>query len=339
MTKVPHTVTAGAVTINAKPLPEAGKPADFTGAVGDFDFKVTTSKQSLNATESLQAKVEVSGRGNLKLFKLPEINVPSSLEVYEPEYEDKVSTNLSGMRGSISNTYTIVPQYRGKYPIPSMSFSYFDLATESYKRISSGEIVIDVLEGPTNDPVVATNSPAASSPVKTPLNFNNQFAFIKTSTDLVSVKTEDFFQSKLFWALLLLPFLTIPVAILLRKQKDIRDADVFGNKIRKADKLAKKYLSTAKKELDNKETFYVALEKALHNYLKAKLYIETSELTKERITELLSEKGVPQEHINGFNEILENCELARYTPTTEVAMKADYDKAAKTIGLIDKEMR
>jgi len=339
MTKVPHTVTAGAVTINAKPLPEAGKPADFTGAVGDFDFKVTTSKQSLNATESLQAKVEVSGRGNLKLFKLPEINVPSSLEVYEPEYQDKVRTNLRGMRGSISNTYTIVPQYRGKYPIPSMSFSYFDLATESYKRISSGEIVIDVLEGPSSEAPVAANNPASNRPVKSPLNVSTQFAFIKTTTDLVPVKTDDFFQSQLFWALLLLPFLTIPVAILIRKQKDLRAADVLGNKVRKADKLAKKYLSTAKKQLDNKETFYVALEKALHNYLKAKLYIETSELTKDRIGELLTQREVQKEYIEAFNQILENCELARYTPTTEVAMKADYDKAAKTIGLIDKEMR
>ena len=340
MTKVPQTVTAGAVSINSQPLPEAGKPNDFKGAVGRFDFKVTTSKESLNATESLQAKVEVSGKGNLKLFELPGLNVPSSLEVYEPEYKDNVRTDLRGMRGSISNTYTIVPQYRGKYPIPSVSFSYFDLDSKTYKRISSEELVIDVLEGPTNDNSTVTDpNSSIVTAAKSPVTTNDQFAFIQLNTVLQPVEKEDFFRSKLFWCLFLLPFLAIPVAVLVRRQKSIRDADIEGNRIRKADKLARKYLSTAKKQLGSKETFYIALEKALHNYLKAKLHLETSELSKERIAELLSQHNVESGQINSLKELLENCELARYTPSTEVAMKADYDKSARTISLIDKQMR
>ena len=123
-----------------------------------------------------------------------------------------------------------------------------------------------------------------------------------------------------------------------RKKKAERDADVFGNKIRKADKLAKKYLSDAKKALGQKEAFYVALEKALHNYLKAKLHIETSDLSKDKIKSLLIEKGVNESNILDFNSILKNCELARYTPITNVEMQNDYDRAAKTITLIDKQM-
>lgn len=341
MTKVPQTVTAGAVSINSKPLPEVGKPADFKGAVGRFDFKVTTSKTSLNATESLQAKVEVSGKGNLKLFELPELNVPSSLEVYEPEYKDNVRTDLRGMRGSISNSYTIVPQYKGKYPIPSVSFSYFDLDSESYKRITSDELIIDVIEGPTNDTSSAATDPnsIAGTTAKLPVTTNDQFSFIKINTDLQPIQKQDFFRSKLFWSLFFLPFIAIPVAVVLRRQKSIREADVRGNKIRKADKLARKYLSTAKRQLGNKETFYVALEKALHNYLKAKLYIETSDLSKERIAELLSKRHVESDQIDRLKELLQNCELARYTPSTEVAMKGDYEKSARTISLIDKQMR
>ena len=144
MTRVNRTISAGNRTINVKPLPEEGKPVDFTGAVGNFDFNVFASKTILDATESLQLKVEVKGNGNLKLFKLPKISLPSSLEVYEPEHKENVSTNLSGMRGSISDSYTVVPQYKGKYPIPSISFSYFDLETQSYKRLTSHEIVINV---------------------------------------------------------------------------------------------------------------------------------------------------------------------------------------------------
>ncbi|WP_027137943.1 BatD family protein [Gaetbulibacter saemankumensis] len=339
MTRVNKTVSAGNKTINVKPLPEAGKPSDFTGAVGNFNFDVNASKKELSASESLQLQVKVRGNGNLKLFKLPKVSLPSSLEVYEPEHKEDVTTNLSGMQGSISDSYTIVPQYKGKYPIPSISFSYFDLKTESYKRLSSEEIIVDVLDGPTN--TAETTSGTSNSTIgKQPVVLNNeQFAYIKTDATFSSMNTSVFFKTKMFWSLLLLPFLAIPLAIVIRKKKAVRDADVYGNKIRKADKLAKKYLSHAKKSLGSKEAFYIALEKALHNYLKAKLFIETSEFSKERISDLLSEKDVEASVIKDFLGILESCELARYSPIDNVTMQEDYDKAAKTISLIDKQAR
>lgn len=338
MTQVHRTVSAGNRTINVKSLPEEGKPLDFTGAVGEFHFRLITSKIELNATESLQAKVEVSGKGNLKLFELPKLNVPSSLEVYEPEHKEAIRTNLGGMQGSISNSYTIVPQYKGKYPIPSISFSYFDLKTESYKRISSKETVIDVLEGPNY--VNSNSNPATSKTGKQPvLLSNDQFAFVKTESNLVSKKNTHFFKSTVFWGSLLAPFLAIPLAIVFRRKKAERDADVVGNRLRKADRLAKRYLGEAKKALGQKEAFYVALEKALHNYLKAKLNIETSDLSKDRIKTLLAERQVDPSTILEFNNILESCELARYTPITTVTMQQDYDKAAQTINSIDKQIR
>ncbi|MGC6429783.1 MAG: BatD family protein [Jejuia sp.] len=338
MSKVSRTISAGSRTINVKALPTAGKPADFSGAVGDFSFKVTPSKTELDATESFQAKVEVRGKGNLKLFNLPKLNLPSSLEVYEPEHNENVTTTSKGMQGSISDTYTVVPQYRGKYPLPQILFSYFDLATESYKRLSSDEIVINVLDGPVNS-ANEGNTNTVNSSVKQPVLSSNQFAFIKTKTNFVSTKEEYFFKSKLFWSLLLGPFIAIPLAIVVRRKKATRDADVVGNKRRKADRLARKYLKGAKKELGKKEAFYEALEKALHNYLKAKLHIETSELSKDRIQKLLSEREVESDAINDFMAIFENCELARYTPITNVTMQEDYNKAAKTISLIDKQAR
>lgn len=338
MTQVHITVSAGQRSINVKPLPEAGKPANFTGAVGEFSFKVTTSKKELSANESLQAKVEVAGKGNLKLFELPKLNVPSSLEMYEPEKNDKIRTTLNGMQGSRNESYTLVPQYKGKYPIPSISFSYFDLKTKSYKQIRSKEIVIDVLNGPING--AESNNSASINSSKQAVTLNSdQFAFVKTKTNLNTTNPSHFFKSKGFWMLLLLPFLMIPLAIIIRKKKDKRDADVFGNRIRQADRLAKKYLSEAKKALGKKEAFYVALEKALHNYLKAKLHIETSDFSKDKIQSLLTKRQVEASVISEFISLLESCELARYTPTTEVAMKQDFDKSAKTISLIDKQIR
>tara|TARA_R110001583_G_scaffold94218_5_gene237604 strand:- start:2029 stop:3741 length:1713 start_codon:yes stop_codon:yes gene_type:complete len=335
MAQAHRTVSAGNKTIDVKPLPELGKPADFSGAVGDFSFNVSMSKTELKASESFQAKVEVKGKGNLKLIKLPKIALPSSLEVYEPEHNENVQTNLDGMQGTISDTYTIVPQFKGKYPTPSISFSYFDLNTKTYKRLSSHEVVIDVLDGPLNN---SNENAVSSSGLKQQVVLSkDQFAFIKTKTNFTAIKPSYFFQTKLFWSALLLPFLAIPLAIVVRRKKTERDADIDGNRIRNANKLAKKYLSSAKKTLGKKEAFYIALEKALHNYLKAKLHIETSDFSKEIIKNLLGERGVDAQTIVDFISILENCELARYTPITVVTMQQDYDKAAKTISLIDKQ--
>ncbi|MFD1161212.1 BatD family protein [Hwangdonia seohaensis] len=338
MTRAHRTVSAGSKTIHVKPLPEKGKPVDFTGAVGDFNFNVSASKTELDASESFQVKVGVSGKGNLKLFKLPKVSLPSSLEVYEPEHTENVKTNLSGMQGNISDSYTVVPQYKGKYPIPSISFSYFDLKTESYKRLSSDEIIIDVLEGPLNNDSNSNTTSINVGKQRVVLN-NDQFAFIKTNTSFSSIKSTYFFKTPLFWSALLLPFLAIPLAIIIRKKKATRDADVYGNRIRKADRLAKKYLGNAKKALGNKEAFYIALEKALHNYLKAKLHIETSDLSKDKVIDLLKDKQVDDIVISDFVSIIKNCELARYTPITNVEMQQDYEKAAKTISLIDKQAR
>lgn len=339
MTQVHKTVSAGNRTINVKPLPEAGKPLDFTGAVGEFQFNLSTSKTELNATESLQAKVEVSGKGNLKLFELPKLNLPSSLEVYEPEHQEAIKTNTSGMQGRIADSYTIVPQYKGKYPIPSISFSYFDIKTETYKRLSTKETVINVLEGPSfgsSENTTSTNNVSGKQAV---VLSNDQFAFIKTNANLEPKQSTIFFKSTSFWTALLLPFLAIPLAIVFRKKKAERDADVVGNRLRKADRLAKRYLGEAKKALGNKESFYIALEKALHNYLKAKLNIETSDFSKDRIKTLLSERKVEISVISEFDSLLESCELARYTPFTSVTMQQDYDKAAQTINKIDKQIR
>ena len=146
-------------------------------------------------------------------------------------------------------------------------------------------------------------------------------------------------MSNIFWLLFLLPFLLIPLAIFVRRNQEKRNADIVGNKRRKADRLAKKYLSDAKKALGKKEAFYIALEKAFHNYLKAKLHIETSDFNKEKIQSLLTERNVDLTVVSEFISILENCELARYTPITHVTMQNDYEKSVITIAAIDKKIR
>jgi len=335
-TQTNKTVSAGKRTINVKNLPSTGRPLDFGGAVGEFDFSVSTSKTSLNASESLQAIVEVSGKGNLKLFQLPEPELPSSLEVYDPEFNEKINTTLSGMRGKVSNSYTVVPSFKGKYPIPSIPFSYFNPKTGKYNTINSKEILINVLEGPTNNTVVSSNP--SSNTKQTVVSTGNQFGFIKLNPNLTKIGTNYFFGSKQFYFWLLSPLLLIPLFIVFRKKREAITSDEAGNKIKRANKLAKKYLSEAKRALGKKDAFYVSLEKALHNYLKAKLKIETSEFSKDKINALLTEKKVDETTIDGFVGLLKNCELARYSPFSNVQMQQDYDKASEVISYLDKQL-
>ena len=337
--KVQQSITSSTRIVNVKPLPEEGKPADFKGAVGDFNFSVTASKSSLDAGESLQAKVRVSGKGNLKLFELPKITVPSSLEVYEPEHKENVRTNLAGMQGEILDVYTIVPQYKGKYPLPEVSFSYFDPKAKTYKRLTSEQLVIDVVNGPSSVNTDTASNNTVNTNKQAVTTNSSTFSFIKTNATWISKKEQSFFLSNIFWLLFLLPFLLIPLAIFVRRNQEKRNADIVGNKRRKADRLAKKYLSDAKKALGKKEAFYIALEKAFHNYLKAKLHIETSDFNKEKIQSLLTERNVDLTVVSEFISILENCELARYTPITHVTMKNDYEKSVITIAAIDKKIR
>lgn len=329
-------VSAGKRIINVKSLPLANQPANFSGAVGEFDFSLTTSKTSLNASESLQAVVAVSGKGNLKLFKLPEPEIPSALEVYDPEFTENVRTNLAGMQGKVSNDYTIVPSFKGKYPIPSIDFSYFNPKTERYITVNSDEIVINVLEGPSSGAVAGTTAPNSNK--QEVMTTGSQFSFIKLDPGLSPKTIDHFFGSTRFYFWLLGPLLCIPLAILFRKKRAEIASDVVGNKVKRANRLAKKYLSKARKELGNKDLFYVALEKALHNYLKAKLKIETSEFSKDKIAALLRDRSVRDETIEGFLKLLQNCEAARYSPFSEVQMQQDYDTASETISQMDKQL-
>jgi len=328
-------VSAGAKTINVKALPEAGKPADFSGAVGRFAFKVTPSKTNIKSGESLDLDVSVSGTGNLKLFTLPKPIVPTALEMYDPVHSEKVATPLSGMSGRISDKYAIIPQYKGKYPIKPMTFTYFDLGSKSYKTVTSPEIMINVLEGPN----AANNMVASTSDTKKAAVLSSaQFKFIKLKTELTSMNQSDFYGSTWYYLLAIFPFLCIPVIVLFKKKKEAIDGDVAGNKIKLSNKLAKKYLSEAQKEIGNKEPFYIALEKAMHNFLKAKINIETSEMSKEKISEILLKRKANPESISAFINLTENCELARYAPSSSTAIQQDYDKAVTIISELEKQI-
>ena len=333
MTAIEKSLSTGMQTINVKPLPENGKPEGFTGAVGKFDFIVKPSKTSLKAGESLDLEVSVSGKGNLKLFTLPKPVVPSALEMYDPAHTENVQTPVTGMTGKISDKYTIIPQFKGKYTIKPMEFSYYDLASKSYKTITSKEITIDVAEG---DATFVANTPSAN---KQAIQKKEVFQFNKLKTEFVSASREDFLGSGLFYSLLFAPLLLIPIVMIARKQKEAKDADVVGNRVRNNNRLVKKYLSEAKKQMGEKVPFYMAMEKALHNFLKAKLHIETVEMSKDNIIELLQQRNASETSINQFMELMNDCEFARYAPATDIAMTNDFERAVERISELEKQLK
>lgn len=336
MTRTNRTLASSKRTINVKPLPTDGQPANFSGAVGQFNLNVESNKTQLDARESLELSVSVSGNGNLKLFKLPAITSPNTFEVYEPEFRDQVTTTQSGMRGSISENYTIVPQFQGDYTIDPVIFTYFDPQSETYKTITSGELLIEVEGGP-----VASSTPSGTQTAayRQPVTMaNEQFKYIKLNSNLTAVNKTHFFKSVAFWSLFSGSLLLIPFFLFIgKKQKELK-VDVKGQRLKKANKLAKKFLSEAKKNREDQKQFYDSLESALHNYLKAKLSIETSDFSKERIQGILLDRKVSEEASTAFINILKSCEYARYTPAAEGAIQHDYEKSVDVISTIDKQI-
>lgn len=335
MTRTNRTMSSVSRTLKVKPLPTEGQPANFSGAVGQFNLNVKSNKTKLDARESLELTVEISGTGNLKLFKPPAITSPTTFEVYEPEFKDRVTTTQAGMRGTISESYTIVPQFQGDYTIDPVIFSYFDPKTGTYKTITSGELLIEVEGGPlANIPASATQS-SYRQPV---VMANEQFKYIKLDSNLEAIESPRFFKSVAFWSLFTGPLLLIPLFIFIgRKQKHLQ-GDIAGQRLKKANRLAKKYLSEAQKNRGDQKQFYDSLERALHNYLKAKLSIETSDFSKERMQGILMDRNVTPQTSSEFIAILKNCEYARYTPTTEGAIQLDYNNAVEVISTIDKQI-
>jgi len=319
--------------IKVKNFPENGKPESFNGAVGNFDISLNSSKSQLKATESFQLEFKVNGNGNLKLFSLPEIIVPSSLEKYAPEFKEKINTSLSGMNGEISNVYTIVPQYQGKYPIPPVEFSFFNPKTEQYVTLYSNERIVDVLDGPTR---LSESNVQASNPVSNSITSTDQFNFIKLSSDFIQIDRKNIIDSKkILFTLFLIPIIILVLSII---YFNLRNKKVSENilKSRDADLLARQYLNNAKIDMNNKDSFYASLENALFNFIKSKYLIEREDFSKDRLKSILEKDKISDNIIEDLIDIINSCELARYTPTTPEGMDQDYEKAVKVISNFDK---
>ncbi len=333
--QVSRSVNAGKRILNVKELPDENKPSEFSGAVGDFKLDFLINKKSLKAQESFQSVVKVSGKGNLKLFKLPKIKAPSSIELFEPEYKEEIKTTLSGMEGTIQNTYTMVPQVQGKYPIPQIEFTYFDPNKESYVTLNSIDYVVDVYGNSS-----LSNSIKSQEKIDQDLKISTDgaFGFIKLKSKFTPINKVEFWNKSIFWFIVFSPLVLLPIIILIRKLWKSRTFDENDLKLKRRSKLAIKFLGNAKKHINNKPEFYDSLEKAFHNYLKAKLRIETVDIQRDIVVNSLVKKGANTSTIDSFMIILDNCDMARYSKITNVKMKQDYYSAIDIIEKLDNEI-
>ena len=316
-------ISTGMRRINVKNLPSQGKPDSFSGAVGEFEFDVILNKNSLRATESFQAELKVKGSGNLKLFDLPNILVPNSMELFDPEREELISTNLSGMSGSISKLFTIIPRFQGNFPIEEVEFSYFNPETEKYKILKSPRLTIDVYDGPAlSNTITNDNSNIITS--------DDSFRFIKIKGNLREIKNDIFFESKLFYALVTSPFAILlsllALTIYRRNRKESSD-----ELIRIEERQINKMIESAKDSVGDKILFYDKIEKAIIKSLIVKFSIRMESLNKDKIEQIGEEKGLSRNDITLIIRLIENCEKARYSQSSDSIMNKDLEYARKSI--------
>ena len=319
-------ISTGMRRITVKDLPQIGKPNSFSGAVGKFEFDVILNKNSLRATESFMAELKVKGNGNLKLFDLPDILVPNSMELFEPEREELINTNLSGMNGSVSKFFTVIPRFQGNFPIEEVEFSYFDPEIEKYKILKSPRLTIDVYDGPVvTNAIINENSNIISS--------NDSFRFIKINANLREVKSDIFFQSKFFYVTVTTPFVLLLSLLLFKTYKKNRK-ESSSELIRIQEKQINKMIESAKKSIGDKVLFYDKIEKAIIKSLMIKFSIKMESLNKEKIEQIGEEKGLNKDDILLIIKLIENCEKAKYSRSSDSIMNKDLENARKAISSI-----
>jgi len=333
-----YTTSTGKRTINVKSLPLQGKPKGFTGAVGKFTFDVTTSKITVEANESITLKAIVKGTGNLKLFGIPELTVPEELEAYDPKHVEKVKLGKYGMTGRVTEEYIIIPRYKGEYKIPVLEFSYFDTSKKKYITLKGNEFNINVTKGQkkNNSKYPVTNKAISKSGVQT---LGKDIRYIHTKTEFKESYNNEFFGSFLYYILLVIPFLAIPMMLFVYHQKRKSDSDLVGSRKKKASKIAKKMLSGAGEFLksNNDAKFYEAVIQAMYKYLAWSLNLEQSELNKEKINEVLEGRGASDILIKELMDLLSECEMARYAPSISGSNKQEiYNKASELISELEK---
>ncbi len=324
----PYKAKTSSPTITVKPLP-VNAPTEFQGAVGDFTMKAWMDKQNTKTNDPVTLKIQLSGKGNLKLIQPLPLNLPQDIESYEPKINDNISTTSNGMSGSRTFEYLLLPRNPGKYKIEPVEFAYFDINSNEYKVLSSEEFELNVEKGSGSGESQMING-VRKEDVQL---LGKDIRFIKSAPDEFKKSGEKFYGSGWFYLLNITPALLFIFFFAYRRKQ----AELTGNlalmKKKKANKIAKKHLSSAKNLMNKDENkFYEETSKALWGYVSDKLSIPISDLTTEKAIERLRDAKVPESILTKLIETIDYCEGARFAPSSEKLSQEElYNNAASVI--------
>lgn len=325
------------LTINVKALPD-GKPADFSGGVGDFNISSTINATDVKTNDAVTVKVVISGTGNLKLISNPEVKFPDDFEVYDPKTENNFRLTNSGLSGSLIIEYLAIPRNAGTYKIPGIKFSYFDIKSHSYKTLTTEDYELHVAKGAGN----ATQTIANFTNKEDLKVLNEDIRFIKQNDVSLSPKGAFFFGSLSYWLFYLIPGIAFIVFFMIYRKQIAANANVARMRTKKANKVAVKRLKLAGKLMaeNKKDEFYDEVLKALWGYISDKLNIPVSQLSKDNIEEELQKYGVEESLRQEFLKTLDGCEFARFAPgDASQAMDKVYSSASDIISKMESSIK
>jgi len=303
-------IKSNTLQLNVKSLPQNNKPENFSGLVGNFNLSYSLSRTQLKANDATNLTITLSGTGNLQHIDALDIDFPLDFDVTEPRVTDNINTKGNTVTGSRIFEYVIIPRNEGTFTIPKASFSFFDSQTNTYKTLFTQEFTLQIEKGSAQTAVTTTS---LQKDIKV---LGNDIRFIRTSNFNLKPIGTVFFGTPQYYAALFLPILLLLVFILIwRKQIETR-SNVALMRHKKASKVARKSLKTAKKFLEenNKEQFYIEISRALWGYLSDKYHIPVSQLSLENVVSKLIQLNVAAQTIDQFVETLQQCEFARFAP-------------------------
>ena len=325
-----------AKTIKVKQLPSP-KPENFGGAVGSFNISMTADKEEVKLDDPLTIKVTLTGNGNIQLCEAPKVDIPSAFEAFPPKSTENIKTDDNGMSGTRTFNYVAIARQPGEITIPAVKFSYFDLATKSYKTVLTNELTIKIT-GERDSTATAFTGGVIKSDVE---NLGSDIRFIKQGFELKSKKF-GFFNSFEFWMIILVLALAFTAVILLRLQQIKNNANLAAVKNRKAGRTSRKRLKKAAEYMkqNKKDEFYEEVLNALWGYLGDKLEMPASELTRDNVVDKLGEKGVAMDAIEQYVNTLNDCEFERYAPSGLARPLQDmYTRAAEAIEQMENNIK
>lgn len=324
------------VIMNVSALP-AGAPASFAGGVGQFRISAKVSRDTLKTHEAASLLVTVSGTGNVSLLEAPKIVFPPDMEVYDTKVSEKIDRN--GLSGSKFYEFPFIPRSHGDFIIEPVRYSYYDVNQKKYVTLETSPIPLTVLRGSETESSGIVISGSTPKDVK---NLASDIRFINMKDSSLVTKGHFFVGSAGFWVILSVLLVLAAVCWAALRRFAARRADVVGMKNRKATKMALKRLQLANTFLKQNlyTAFYEELHKALLGFVSDKLNIPVAELSRDRISEALSENGTDSQRVDSFIGLLDACEFARYAPSAgNEAMTAHYNAALEVISSIDSSMK